>query len=301
MAAKLPWYQWFHRDWLMDEARADMNLSERGLYRDCLDLNYANGSIPADPSVLFRLLAVDREEFDAAWVKVSEYFEPTEWDATRLTNSRANEVMGENKEYRKAQSDHAKKGWEKRRKQKTLMAKGTHKQPIAEGKGSQCYSDADADTESEKKNTPPTPQGGSGWRERFDDWWQAYPRKAAKGDALKAYKAIVFQGKVRDEQRAELVTLPDFTDRHARLVASTTAWLGEFKGRDPTTVPYPATFLRRLDWLAAPVMALAKRGMSDAERRQERSQDNIREWLERKRAEGGSDSNRVVEVCADIS
>lgn len=300
--AKLPWYKWYPTDWRLSESRADMDLAERGLYRDLLDIHYSDGSIPADPAVLAKMLSVDPVAFAAAWVKVSLRFKPHRTNPERLVNKRAAKACKELATYRQAQSEIARiaaKERSKRQKQKQLDPEATLRLPSANPQPSE--SDTDTDTESEKKNTPPTPQGGSAWATRFHAWWDFYPRKAAKGDALKAYQAIVVDGKVRPEQRAELKGLPSFAERHDRLVETTMAWLGEFAGRDPTTVPYPATFLRRLDWLAAPVVALAKRGVSDAERRQERSQDNIREWLERKRAEGGSDSDRVIEVCADLS
>lgn len=302
MANKLPWYTWFHRDWLMDEDRADMNLSERGLYRDCLDLNYANGSIPADPSLLFRLLSVEREEFDRAWVKVSKHFEPTEWDATRLTNPRADEVMGDNKEYRKAQSDHAKKGWEKRRKQKTSIPKGTHSEPTAEVKGTQCYAESDAHTDTEKiseaKASSP-PKATPSWASEFAEWWSVWPRKTAKEAALKAYQKLVVKQKAPG--------LPEFAERHAHLMKTTGLWVErEFSGRDVATVPYPATYLRRMDWLEPPAETTKRLSgntgsgrVSDAQLRKQRSEENIRRWAGAD--EAPSDRGRVIEIQPDIS
>src|SRR5699024_2781419 len=66
----------------------------------------------------------------------------------------------------------------------------------------------------------------------FEAWYKIYPRKKAKGDALKAYKAA---RKLVGQQ--ELV---EKTAKYARYV--------EQSGTEPRFVPYPATWLRAAQW-----------------------------------------------------
>ena len=66
----------------------------------------------------------------------------------------------------------------------------------------------------------------------FEEWYAQYPRKKAKGDALKAYKAA---RKLVGQQ--ELV---EKTAKYARYV--------EQSGMEPRFVPYPATWLRAAQW-----------------------------------------------------
>lgn len=65
----------------------------------------------------------------------------------------------------------------------------------------------------------------------FDAWWEAYPRKRSKGQALKAYKAA------RKSATAELL-LDAITEQAPALAA---------KGTD--FIPYPATWLNGKRWL----------------------------------------------------
>ena len=66
----------------------------------------------------------------------------------------------------------------------------------------------------------------------FEEWYALYPRKKAKGDALKAFKAA---RKLVGQQ--ELV---EKTAKYARYI--------EQSGTEPRFVPYPATWLRAAQW-----------------------------------------------------
>ena len=69
----------------------------------------------------------------------------------------------------------------------------------------------------------------------FDAFYQAYPRKKAPKDALKAWKAL--------RPNAEL---------QGRIMAALTEQRPELLARDPTRVPYPATWLRGEQWKNEP-------------------------------------------------
>lgn len=67
--------------------------------------------------------------------------------------------------------------------------------------------------------------------DEFDTWWQRYPRKVAKADARKAWEKM---------DRIEKGLASEVISDHARL------WAAE--GRGTSTIPYPATWLRRESW-----------------------------------------------------
>lgn len=71
----------------------------------------------------------------------------------------------------------------------------------------------------------------------FDEWWDLYPRKVAKGDARRSWAKIV---KTTDPR--ELINAV------ARYAASR-------RGEDPTFTAYPASWLRQERWLDEPTYA----------------------------------------------
>lgn len=74
----------------------------------------------------------------------------------------------------------------------------------------------------------------------FSEWWQAYPKKVAKGNAVKAYKTAI---KKID---------------HAALVAATVAYAGSVEGADPKFIPHPASWLNGERWDDVPVKASSR-------------------------------------------
>lgn len=65
----------------------------------------------------------------------------------------------------------------------------------------------------------------------FEDWWKFYPRKVAKKKAELAWKRAVKQ-----------TTPEEISKRLVHFIR------GEWRGRDETYIPYPATFLNSEDW-----------------------------------------------------
>lgn len=105
-----PWHKWYHSSWLGSETRQAMNAAERGVYRDCLDYCYAEGSIPSDTALLAKLMALDRTEFESAWKRVRCNFKPVDGDPTRLTHHKVLEVLRESERYRRRASESGRRG-----------------------------------------------------------------------------------------------------------------------------------------------------------------------------------------------
>ncbi len=101
-------YQWFISDWMQSEKVASMSLQERGLYRELLDLCYAQGSLSADESTLIKLTRSERGEFRRAWPKVKQCFYLD--NSGRYRNQRVERELVEIREHRDRKSKAGTKG-----------------------------------------------------------------------------------------------------------------------------------------------------------------------------------------------
>lgn len=113
--------------------------------------------------------------------------------------------------------------------------------PRAGGYGTTCTTNRYVPTDTLVDTTtpiPPTPSDNTEDKdvtleERFDVFWKAYPKKRAKGDARKAFKAA----KVNDELLIRILAAID-------VQRSSEQWTkagGQF-------IPYPATWIRAEGW-----------------------------------------------------
>lgn len=73
---KLPYYPRFVQDWASSpKVRAMRTFAERGLYSELLDLQWQEGSLPAEPEACHEALGVGTsDEFGAAWARVERCF-----------------------------------------------------------------------------------------------------------------------------------------------------------------------------------------------------------------------------------
>lgn len=73
---KRPAYQWYVADARNDEIYMLMTYEQRGIYRELLDHQWVNGSVPADPALLAALLHMDLERFRQVWPLIMGKFQP---------------------------------------------------------------------------------------------------------------------------------------------------------------------------------------------------------------------------------
>ncbi|KDN75241.1 hypothetical protein DF19_25140 [Streptomyces olindensis] len=97
--------------------------------------------------------------------------------------------------------------------------------------------------------SPVAPQDSSPESHTFDDFWNAYPRKVAKGAARAAFAKAMKRG-----------ADPDRITQAAASHAS--AW--KTKDTDPQYIPYPATWLNQERYDDAPEPATAPRSQQSA-------------------------------------
>ena len=227
-ANSLPWHRRYHRDWLLSERRAAMSLAERGLFLELLDRHYIDGSITCDETTLARLTGVPLAEFRRAWKRVEREFQPHPDQPDRLVQAEAAAELADLERYSFQQAEKGKKGGRpKKAPEKLRLSNGK-----ADVKPPESQEDTEVDVE--QKTKPLCPPDGER-RVLFDAFWNQFPRKIAKRDAMKAYDSSI---KTLDDQN--------------RLRDNTPAWVAEFEGREPDKIPYPATFLRKGQWQDPP-------------------------------------------------
>ena len=104
------WVKSYPDRWLTSETRLTMNLAERGALRDLQDYCCShNGSIPAETSLLARILGITESEMESVWPRVSKEFIQSK-EAERLENRDASKVLAEARKFMKKQALNGRKG-----------------------------------------------------------------------------------------------------------------------------------------------------------------------------------------------
>jgi uncharacterized protein YdaU (DUF1376 family) len=87
---KLPYFEWYPADCDTDENVKGMDDREIGFYLRCLNHSWINGSIPADPGELARVMSRSPHYVRQVWQRVGRCFKPGS-DPLRLVNGRQEE------------------------------------------------------------------------------------------------------------------------------------------------------------------------------------------------------------------
>ena len=103
------WVKLYPDAWFNSESRLTMSLAERGAFRDLQDYCSIQGSIPAETSLIAKILGVTETEMESVWPRVSKEFSPLK-EAGRLVNAEASEALAEARKFMKKQAANGKKG-----------------------------------------------------------------------------------------------------------------------------------------------------------------------------------------------
>ena len=101
-------YEWGISRWLTSRTRMELDCSGRSIYRELLDLCYAQGSMPNDPETLIRHCACTQAEWDKAWPVIARHFHKAKNNSEALVNDFASVFRKNYFEYRKQQSKNRK-------------------------------------------------------------------------------------------------------------------------------------------------------------------------------------------------
>ena len=162
-----PAYQWYVKDAMSDERYVLLTLEQRGAYRDLLDLQWIQGSIPSDIDDLARLLRTDSATMAAIWRAVGSFFAEVAGSPGRLANRRLERERENIESQRRKKSEAGKKGAESRwsgRKRRTNQTRSrSESTEVANGTAtrSPLANDGSADCGLQTAS-PPTPPGGQG-------------------------------------------------------------------------------------------------------------------------------------------
>ena len=74
----LPYFKWLWRDWRANRRVQKLNYVARGLYRELLDEQWSDGSIPNDLAELADICDCPVEVMEEHWQKLSQFFQSTE-------------------------------------------------------------------------------------------------------------------------------------------------------------------------------------------------------------------------------
>jgi uncharacterized protein YdaU (DUF1376 family) len=217
-------------------ATRHLSWEEDAAYRRLLDTYYTTEKpLPADLRAVCRLvLATTESQREAVKVVLEEFFKLT---AEGYVNTRADAEIAAMREKQQKQRDKANKRWHKPEPEHG-NASAMPQQPANDAAASK--SDADA--------MPPTPTPTpvvihphsprkrgrvSEFPPGFDAFWTAYPRKQAKGAAIKAFARL----RADDALQADILAA-------IRRQADSDDW----KRGGGKWIPYPATWLNDRRW-----------------------------------------------------
>jgi hypothetical protein len=103
-------YEWSISRWRTSETRARLTMAGRGIYRELLDLCYAQGSIPKDFQTLASLVGCAPIEIEQVWANISRHFIDDKLDKNRLRNKTADVIRKNFFKYVSSQRVKGKKG-----------------------------------------------------------------------------------------------------------------------------------------------------------------------------------------------
>jgi len=103
-------YEWSVNRWRTSETRAILSLAGRGLYRELLDLCYAQGSISSDFQILAAQVGCAPTEIEQIWPKIKRHFYADKHDPQRLRNHASDMYRKQFFEYISVQKDKGRVG-----------------------------------------------------------------------------------------------------------------------------------------------------------------------------------------------
>ena len=237
MAEKMRAAWWWIDRWRKSTAYTDMTLAQQGAYRNLLDeLWLRDGLLPNDDRILAK---ISGDAF--SWIEVRTvvmarfYLTDAGW-----RHETHDEVAGQSKTFKEAQIDAAKA----RMKNAPRDAKGRLISTRVDQPGSPAGihpevhpsvhppSPSPSPSQTPKKKNPPTPRPSKGGMVGFSDFYDSYPRKAKRPDAMKAWEQVGG----REHLPAILASLESYRS------------CDDWRKDGGAFVPYPASWLRGRRW-----------------------------------------------------
>jgi hypothetical protein len=109
-SAEVVFYEWGITRWLTSKTRMQLDCAGRSIYRELIDLCYAQGTIPKDPKILMRHCGASQEEWDRTWPLIARHFHQAKHDSEALSNDQADVFRLNYFKYCAEQREKGKKG-----------------------------------------------------------------------------------------------------------------------------------------------------------------------------------------------
>ena len=240
---KRPSFQFYPGDWLQDAALRTVSVGARGLWIEMLCYMHqgstygylkVNHNVILTPN-LTRMVGATLQEVEG-WLSELKDAGVYAVDGDGAIFSRR---MIRDEEVRKARADGGKLGGNPKLMEENKVNLTPNLQPTPSSSSSSLTSSLTATSKSKSKSKPTVANAPRGERETcFDQFWEAYPAKVGKGDAIKAWKKITSL----IPETLELILQALSWQRDCP------AWLKD----DGQFIPNPATYLNGKRWLDEP-------------------------------------------------
>ncbi|MBK8742697.1 MAG: DUF1376 domain-containing protein [Betaproteobacteria bacterium] len=123
--SEIHFYEWYISRRQTSEAHDELDAAYRGIYREMLDICYAQGSVSSDLEILSRRCGCTVAEIEARWTVLRKHFRQDRTNKTRLVNDLASLFRKSHFEYvTKQQQNGAKGGTRKANRSKVLDSGG---------------------------------------------------------------------------------------------------------------------------------------------------------------------------------
>jgi uncharacterized protein YdaU (DUF1376 family) len=230
---KAPAFQFYPRDYLCDLNVRGMSYEQRGVYWELVSLCWLEQGIPSDLNAIAKILGMKHSRLVKLWPGIAPCFVV---DGDRLQHPRLNAERLEQEQFAASKSVAGKAGNDKRWGSQSDRKPSQSDTPaIANHRSASASASSTASARevigTERTALVPAPRVVAD--ANFAIFWQAYPRKAAKGDAEKAWRKLAPSPELQARILAAIQQQRTSTD-----------WLrdgGQY-------IPYPASWLNAQRW-----------------------------------------------------
>ena len=223
-----PAFQFYARDFFMDENVRLMTNQQVGIYIKLLCFCWLEGSIPKNSSAIAKLCDETETAMAQLWPAISKCFEVSQLDDERLVNKRLDAERKKQQEF----SDERKKAGKRGAKISWNHEIKTDSSAIAEPMAKNSSAFASASASSTSNTIKHTAAKAASYTPAFESFWKEYPRKSGK---VAAFKSWASKG----------------CEVHLEAILKALAWQKRSKAhlmRDQEFIALPATWLNQGRW-----------------------------------------------------
>lgn len=147
--SKAPAFQFYPAEYLADAKVKLMDFRQKGIYMDLLCHCWLEGSIPAEPELLARMLGIDAVAFKDDWKWIEPCFKVSKKDNTKMIHPRLETEREKQKNFSGKQKKIAEKRWLK---EKTEYATALPEEKTWHASGNALQSSSSSSSSEKKKS-----------------------------------------------------------------------------------------------------------------------------------------------------